>query len=98
MIRRNRLAAIVLTLIALILFGGLLLAAFEPSLPRYLLSSGGGAIEGDGFRLNSAIGQPVVGTESGSQGEVSLCSGFLCPESVGGTHEVYLPFLTKGSS
>jgi hypothetical protein len=95
---RNRLIAIILTLLALTLFAGLLLAAFDPSLPRHLLSSGGGLIEGDGLILNSAIGQPVVGTESGGPGEVSLCSGFLCAESLQGTQEIYLPFVVRGSS
>ncbi len=95
---RSRLTAITLALLALILFGGLLLAAVEPSLPRYLLSSGGGVIEGDGLKLHSAIGQPVVGTQSGGPGEVSLCSGFLCAEPFQGSWEIYLPFVVRGSS
>jgi hypothetical protein len=95
---RNRLIAIILTLLALTLLVGLLLAAFDPSLPRHLVSSGGGLIEGDGLKLNSAIGQPVVGIESGGPGEVSLCSGFLCAEPFQGTQEIYLPFVVRGSS
>ena len=98
MSRRNRLTAIILALLALTLFVGLLLATFEPSLPRHLLSSGGGLIEGDGLKLNSAIGQPVVGIESGGPGEVSLCSGFLCAEPFQGPQEIYLPFVVGGGS
>ena len=92
---RSRSIAIVLALLALALFVSLLLAAVDPSLPRSLVSSGGGIISGSGLELNSAIGQPVTGIESGGPGEVTLCSGFLCPEAVQGESQVFIPFVVK---
>jgi hypothetical protein len=98
--RRKRLAAILLALLALTLFAGLLLAAADTLLSRSLLSSGGGIIEGDGLKLNSAIGQPVVGIENGGLGEVTLCSGFICPETTlaQGFQRVFLPVVLRGGS
>jgi hypothetical protein len=92
---RSRLIAIVLALLALAIFVSLLLAAVDPSLPRSLVSSGGGIVKGSGLELNSAIGQPVTGIKSGGPGQVTLCSGFLCPEAVHGSSQVFVPLVVK---
>jgi hypothetical protein len=63
---------------------------------RDLVSSGGGSVSQSGLTLQTAVGQPAVGSVQNSQ---TLCSGFLCdanaPSVSGGEHELFLPFVIR---
>jgi hypothetical protein len=84
-------------LAALLLAAGVALAAGE-TLPRSLVSSGGGQVSAGGLHLHSAIGQPLVGAVGDGP---ALCSGFLCgpgaPGASGGGEPffLYLPLVQR---
>ena len=63
---------------------------------RDLVSSGGGEVSQSGLTLQTAVGQPAVGSVQNSE---TLCSGFLCdvsaPSVSGGEHELFLPFVIR---
>lgn len=76
LIRRRR-WALGVALLSVLLFVGLGLAAGE-MMPRSLVSGGGGMVSQGDVALNSAVGQPAVGSVRNG---ITLCSGFHCNES-----------------
>ncbi len=82
-------------LVAACLFLGLALAAGE-QIPRQVIDSSGGRVSAGNVQLRAAIGQPVAGPVS--NGNLALCSGFLCGPTGGassGSNSVYLPLIIK---
>ncbi len=59
----------------LILTGMLALALAGETIPRSVVGSGGGQLQGTGIQLRSTIGQPVAGLVSSG---LTLCSGYNC--------------------
>jgi hypothetical protein len=57
-------------------------------------SATGGELQGTGYRLNSTVGQPVVG-ESGAEGSYSVVSGY--PSGTESAYEVYLPLVMRNN-
>jgi hypothetical protein len=55
-------------------------------------SAAGDELQGPGYRLNSTVGQPVVG-ESSAEGSYSVSSGY--PPSTESTYEVCLPLVLR---
>ncbi len=91
------LPAVMLLVMVLALTAGLVLASGE-TLPRSLVSSGGGLVSEGGYLTQSALGQPIVGAV---ENEAVLCSGFFCgegappaPPIIGGHHS-YLPVMVR---
>jgi len=62
---RNRMS-LLLAVLGLLLLGGFVVAAVEAPniLQKWVLGGGGGPISSHGYRLNSTIGQSVVGDSS----------------------------------
>jgi uncharacterized protein YjeT (DUF2065 family) len=94
---QSRLAAsLVGAALALVLVLGGVLAVGEPPL-RSTISSGGGEISSGELRLQTSIGQPVVGAVSNETYE--LCSGLICGSGAPGLNivlqKVYLPLVEK---
>ena len=90
------LLSVVIVLLILASSLHLALAAGE-QLTRTLIGSMGGSVSQEGYTLNSAVGQPVVGAVTNDS---SLCSGFLCgpgaPETSGSNEKfIYLPVVLK---
>ena len=67
---------IVVGIVLFLLVAGAVLAAGE-TLPRDVVSSGGGYVAGNGLALRSVIGQPVAGRVG--NGSLVLYSGFQAP-------------------
>jgi hypothetical protein len=84
------LSTVIIISLLLCLAVGLVLAAGD-SVTRSLVSSGGGALQQAGIRLQSSIGQPVAGTVGNG---LTLCSGFNCG-SIEGGFQVYLPMVVR---
>ena len=63
---------------------------------RDLVSSGGGSVSQSGLTLQTAVGQPAVGSVQNGE---TLCSGFLCnagaPSVSGGEHDLFLPVVIR---
>ena len=57
---------LLLAVLCLLLLGGLVVVALElpELLPRWVIASGGGTVTSAGYRLNSTIGQAVIGDTS----------------------------------
>jgi plastocyanin len=70
----------VVTALLVLAVAGVVWAAGE-SLSRTAVLSTAGEVNGSGLTLRSAAGEPVVGTVV--QGSTELCSGVLCPSSLG---------------
>jgi hypothetical protein len=63
-----------LIVLVTLLLAGVALAAGE-TIPRSVVSSGGGALSSANIQLRAAVGQPSAGTVSST---TTLCSGLLC--------------------
>ncbi|GIW07141.1 MAG: hypothetical protein KatS3mg060_1946 [Dehalococcoidia bacterium] len=61
-----------------LLAGGIAFAAGE-SIPRNVLSGGGGLLTAPGLRLQNVMAQPAAGTV---RNQVTLCAGLLCGQGV----------------
>lgn len=86
-------------MLILLLSAGILSAAGGETLPRTVLSSGGGTVTVATYELQSVVGQPAVGAVAATD-ETVLCSGFLCaadapPVTIGTTSYLYLPTLQR---
>jgi hypothetical protein len=86
--------AVLLTLVALVLLAGAVLALAPPPAPRidwWVISAGGGHAEAGAYALDGTIGQAVVGRVDNPTYE--LCAGFRCGVTV--IHKTYLPLIRK---
>lgn len=95
-VKKARLKSSTIIIIGLLLClaVGLALAAGD-TMPRTLIDSGGGALEQSDIRLQSSIGQPIVGTVSQ---EMTLCSGYYCGPGVAAVakdYAIYLPVIVR---
>jgi hypothetical protein len=82
---------ILLTLLALLLLTGAVLANGPSVVDRYVTGAGGGHAEISPYILDATIGQAVVGVakDTGYQ----LCSGFWCKAE----YKVYLPLVLRNA-
>ena len=79
--------------VCLLLFAGLALTAAilaGEQMPRKLVASGGGLSVSSGYRLQSAIGQPVAGLSYTSS--YRYCAGYWCGDA---RDKLYLPLVRK---
>jgi hypothetical protein len=84
---RNRMR-LLLAVLGLLLLGGVAVALEAPEiLQRWVLASGGGAISSAGYRLNSTMGQSIVGEASsaGYRLKAGYWSGLGAQPTVGAT-------------
>ena len=87
--------ALTLVFVLIVLVSGMALAAGSYDLSWWTVDGGGGTSSGQGYTLNSTLGQPDAGTLA-SGGGYTLAGGFwhggvaASPET-----QVYLPLLTK---
>jgi hypothetical protein len=79
-------AALCLAFLAVLLGGGVVLAANGYGLSFYVIGGGGGHSEAGVFAIDATVGQAIVG-EAGSA-PYGLCSGFWC---WGWVYSSYLP-------
>ncbi|MBN1640360.1 MAG: hypothetical protein JXA09_03920 [Anaerolineae bacterium] len=85
--RRALLLGAVLSLVAVSVTS----AVGAPAIDWYVIGSGGGRSEADGYVLSGTIGQAVAGTASAEP--YTLCAGFEC--GTGGISRVYLPLVRR---
>jgi hypothetical protein len=80
----------VLVILGVILLVAVAALAAGPSINSWLISPGGGYLDGAGINVHSAIGQPFGGSVSNG---LTLCSGLLCGSGASATGKtfVYLP-------
>lgn len=81
--------ALTLLLIAL-LAGGIVLAAADYEISRYVIGAGGGPARAGDCTLDGTLGQPVVGWSTTAA--YDLCAGFWCGL---GRYKVYLPLVLR---
>lgn len=81
-----------ISLLTLLLLLTVVARAAGESLPRYLVSSGGGLTQTSDLRLSNAIGQPVAGL---ARNGLNLCAGYLCQSTSGTDNSVYLPVVIR---
>jgi len=89
---KKRKAAAGAILLSLLLLAAIALAAGE-TIPRSVVSGGGGQVTASGITLGSAIGQPAAG-QVGS-GNLRLCSGYWCGPPPAASSSVYLPMVIR---
>ncbi len=85
--------AVLLTLVALLVLAGVVLALAPPPAPQidwWVISAGGGHAEAGIYTLDATVGQTVTGVASAGNSE--LCAGFWCAAA---EYTVYLPAIMK---
>jgi hypothetical protein len=90
--KRLFVAAVCLALLALLLGGGVILAANGYGLSFYVIGGGGGHAEAGVFAIETTIGQAIVGEVSGDPQD--LCSGFWC---WGWVYTSHLPLIMRNN-
>jgi hypothetical protein len=86
-IARTVLLAGLLSLLAAMLVS----AVAVPTIEWYVIASGGGRGEGDGYALSATIGQAVAGVVSAEP--YVLCAGFECRAEL--ISRVYMPLVLR---
>ena len=76
---KSKILRICLAVLTLLLLTGMLTFALTgETIPRAVVSSGGGQLQGTGLVLQSTVGQPLSGIVSEGVSGLNLCSGFQC--------------------
>ena len=82
--------AVLLAILVILVTVGGVAAALPPEIPRHVIGAGGGLVTAGAYRLNTTVGQGVVGPTSG--GTMDLCTGFWCGLA---RYEVFLPLVLR---
>ena len=93
-LRNPRMGSALLTLAALLMLAGVVLAAGTPAIERWVIAGGGGHAEVPPHALSGTLGQAVVGVTSSEP--YGLCAGFWCRPGAGAPrHAIFVPVVLR---